>query len=55
MTNHEIARLFDQERRLEAQLVLVRARISAARRDYSAREGLLAFPSVDKLRKAVGR
>lgn len=53
MTDLQIARLFEQEARLERQLVLVRARIAASRRDYAARNGLLVYPSIDVMRKAV--
>lgn len=53
MTDTQIARLFEQEARLERQLVAVRARIAASRRDYAERNGLLAYPSIDSMRKAV--
>jgi chaperonin cofactor prefoldin len=53
MTDNQIAKLFEQERRLERQLEHVRSRIRAARPTYAARHGLLAFPSVDTMRKAV--
>lgn len=53
MTDHQIARLFERRDRLERELVLVNARLSASRRDYSSRHGLLAYPSFDTMRKAV--
>jgi hypothetical protein len=53
MTDNQIANLFAQEQRLERQLELVRARIRAARPKFAERHGLLAYPSVDSMRKAV--
>ena len=53
MTDHQIARLFEQESRLERQLALVRARISAARPAFADRHGLIVRPSIDAMRKAV--
>jgi hypothetical protein len=53
MTDKQISHLFEQQERLERQLALVRARISAARPHYAARNGLLAYPSIEVMRKAV--
>lgn len=53
MTDTQIARLFEQEQRLERQLEHVRARIRAARSGYAERHNLLMFPSVDAMRKSV--
>lgn len=53
MTDLQLKRLFEQRDRIEQQLKMIDARISYARRDYSARHGLLAFPSTEAMRKAV--
>jgi len=54
MTDSQLARLFQQQERAERELAMIRARIAAARPDYAARHGLLAYPSVETMRKAVG-
>lgn len=54
MTDSQLARLFQQQERAERELAMIRARIAAARPGYAARHGLLAYPSVDTMRKAVG-
>jgi hypothetical protein len=53
MTDTQIARLFAQEQRLERELATVRARIRGARPQYAERHGLLAYPSVETMKKAV--
>lgn len=53
MTDKQIRHLFEQRDRAERALKLIDARISAARRPYAERNGLLCFPSVDAMRKAV--
>lgn len=55
MTDNQLARLFEQRDRAERQLRLIDARIAAARPDYAQRHGLLAYPSFDTMRKAVGQ
>jgi ABC-type enterochelin transport system substrate-binding protein len=54
MTDTQLARLFEQRDRAERQLKMIDARIAAARPHYAASRGLLAFPSIDTMRKAVG-
>jgi ABC-type enterochelin transport system substrate-binding protein len=54
MTDSQLARLFQQQERAERELAMIRARIAAARPEYAARHGLLAYPSVETMRKAVG-
>jgi hypothetical protein len=54
MTDRQLRNLFEQEKRIERQLAHVRARIAAGRRAYAERNGLLAFPSVDAMKKALG-
>ena len=53
MTDQQIARLFSRRQQLERELMLVDARIKAARQHYADRNGLLMLPSIDNMRKAV--
>lgn len=54
MNDTQIARLFAREQQLECELATVRARIRGARPEYAARHGLLAYPGIETMRKAVG-
>lgn len=53
MTDKQLRNLFEQRDRAERQLRLIDARISAARRPYAERHGLLAFPSNDAMKRVV--
>lgn len=53
MTDLQLKRLFEQRERAERNLKMIDARISAARRPYAARHGLLAFPSTEAMKRAV--
>jgi hypothetical protein len=53
MTDPQLRRLFEQRDRAERQLKMIDARIAASRAEYAARHSLLAYPSVENMRKAV--
>lgn len=54
MTDTQLKRLFEQRDRAARALQLIDQRIAAARPDYAKRNGLLAYPSVDAMRRGVG-
>lgn len=53
MTDLQLRKLFEQRDRAERQLRMIDQRISAARRPFAERHGLLAFPSNDSMKRAV--
>ena len=55
MTDNQLARLFEQRDRAERQLQMIEARIRAARPAFAERHQLLAYPSVDSMRRAVSQ
>ncbi|MBA3896119.1 MAG: hypothetical protein H0X36_03060 [Sphingomonadaceae bacterium] len=51
MTDASIARLFERRKRAKRALDAAEAAIRAARAAYAAKHGLLAFPSMDAMRR----
>lgn len=55
MTDGTIAKLFDRRERAKRALDAAEAAIRSARPAYAANHGLLAFPTIEAMRRGVSR
>lgn len=55
MTDASIAKLFERHERAKRTLDALEAAIKSARPAYAANHGLLAFPTIEAMRRGVSR
>ena len=55
MTDAGIAKLFERRERAKRELDVIEAAIRSARPAYAANHGLLAFPTLEAMKRGVSR